>query len=128
MKGIGKDTQAFQETNDSVYESDGTHPTYAIGSGMDWSDTNERYRVKGSAASGGYPQIYADLTEATALTVNQWRQTVVLQQMLELDARGGTRYVEILLARFGVVSPDFRLQRSEYLGGQTIDINVNPIA
>lgn len=128
VKGIGKDTQAFQETNDSVYESDGTHPTYSIASGMDWSDTNERYRVKGSAASGGYPQIYADLTDATALTVNQWRETVVLQQMLELDARGGTRYVEILLARFGVVSPDFRLQRSEYLGGQTISINVNPIA
>lgn len=48
--------------------------------------------------------------------------------MLELDARGGSRYVEILLARFGVVSPDFRLQRPEYLGGTTIDINVSPIA
>lgn len=71
---------------------------------------------------------YADLTTAASATINSMRQAIVLQQMLELDARGGTRYVEILLARFGVVSPDFRLQRSEYLAGQTIDINVNPIA
>ena len=52
--------------------------------------------------------------------------------MLELDARGGTRYVEAILARFGVVFPShdmyFRLQRSEYIGGQTMDVNVNPIA
>lgn len=72
--------------------------------------------------------LMADLSTATATTVNALRESIVLQQMLELDARGGTRYIEILLARFGVVSPDFRLQRPEYLGGQTIDINVNPIA
>ena len=72
--------------------------------------------------------LVADLSAATAATINDLRQSIVLQQMLELDARGGTRYVEILLARFGVVSPDFRLQRPEYLGGNTIDINVNPIA
>ena len=71
---------------------------------------------------------YADLSSATAITINELRESIVLQQMLELDARGGTRYVEVLLARFGVVSPDFRLQRPEYLGGQTIDINVSPIA
>lgn len=70
----------------------------------------------------------ADLADSTAITVNEWRETVVLQQMLELDARTGTRYVEALLARFGVISPDFRLQRPEYLGGQTMDINVSPIA
>lgn len=70
----------------------------------------------------------ADLSSATAITVNALRESIVLQQMLELDSRGGSRYVEILLARFGVVSPDYRLQRPEYLGGQTIDINVNPIA
>ena len=70
----------------------------------------------------------ADLTDATSATVNEWREAIVLQQMLELDARSGTRYVEALLARFGVVSPDFRLQRSEYVGGQTLDVNVSPIA
>lgn len=69
-----------------------------------------------------------DLTDSTATTVNEIRQSFVLQQMLELDARGGTRYVEILLARFGVTVADYRLQRTEYLGGQTLDINVSPIA
>lgn len=76
----------------------------------------------------GFPNIRTLLNEATAATVNDIRSAIVLQQMLELDARGGTRYVELLLSRFGVVSPDFRLQRPEYLGGQTIDINVSPIA
>jgi len=78
--------------------------------------------------ANGEPGLETDLTAATAATINSLRESIVLQQMLELDARGGTRYVEILLARFGVVSPDFRLQRAEYLGGQTIDVNVNPIA
>lgn len=72
--------------------------------------------------------LYADLTTATAITIEALREAIVSQQILELDARGGTRYVEALLARFGVVSPDFRLQRSEFLGGQTFDINVSPIA
>lgn len=81
-----------------------------------------------SAIFGDNSGLIADLSTATAATINTLRESIVLQQMLELDARGGTRYVEILLARFGVVSPDFRLQRAEYIGGQTIDINVNPIA
>ena len=71
----------------------------------------------------------ADLDAASAqVTINALRQAIVLQQILELDARTGTRYVEALLARFGAVSPDFRLQRPEYVGGQTVDINVNPVA
>nr|QJB20015.1 MAG: major capsid protein [Microvirus sp.] len=85
-----------------------------------------------TGSGGGYfdpgTSILADLSSATASTINSLREAIVLQQMLELDARGGSRYVEILLARFGVVSPDFRLQRAEYLGGSTVDINVNPIA
>lgn len=72
--------------------------------------------------------LYADLSEATAATINELRQAFTIQQMFEKDARGGTRYVELLLAHFGVVSPDFRLQRPEYLGGGTVSINVNPIA
>jgi len=74
------------------------------------------------------PNLVGDLTDVSAVTINALRESIVLQQMLELDARGGTRYVEILLSRFGVVSPDFRLQRTEYLGGQTLDVNVSPIA
>lgn len=81
-----------------------------------------------SGASSGASSLYADLNTATATTVNALREAIVLQQMLELDSRGGTRYVELLLSRFGVVSPDFRLQRSEFLGGQTFDVNVSSVA
>lgn len=70
---------------------------------------------------------YADLTTATAATINQLRQAFMVQSLLELDARGGTRYIEILRAHFGVVSPDARLQRPEYLSGGTTFINQHPV-
>ena len=73
------------------------------------------------------PSVYADLSEATAVTINQMRQAFQIQKMLERDARGGTRYTEIIYAHFGVVSPDMRLQRPEYLGGGTVPVNINPV-
>ena len=74
------------------------------------------------------PNLIADLSQATAATVNQLRQSFQIQKLLERDARGGTRYTEILRAHFGVVSPDARLQRPEYLGGGTTSISISPIA
>lgn len=71
--------------------------------------------------------LYADLTTAASVTVNQFRQSIMIQSLLELDARGGTRYVEVLLAHYGVTSPDFRLQRPEYLGGGREELNSHPI-
>lgn len=71
---------------------------------------------------------YADLSEATAATINQFRQAIMMQSLLELDARGGTRYVEILRAHFNVVSPDFRLQRPEFLSGGTTYISQHVVA
>lgn len=72
--------------------------------------------------------LQADLTNATAATINQLREAFSMQALLELDARGGTRYVEILRAHFNVISPDFRLQRAEYLGGGQARINSHPVA
>jgi hypothetical protein len=72
--------------------------------------------------------LYADLSAATAATINQLRQSFQIQKLLERDARGGTRYTEIIRSHFGVISPDARLQRPEYLGGGSTDININPIA
>lgn len=72
--------------------------------------------------------MYADLSDATAATINELRQAFQVQRLYERDARGGTRYIEILLSHFGVVSPDFRLQRPEFLGGGSTSVNVNPIA
>jgi hypothetical protein len=78
--------------------------------------------------SSGVSGLYADLSTATAATINQLRQSFQIQKLLERDARGGTRYTEILRAHFGVTSPDARLQRPEYLGGGSTLINISPIA
>jgi hypothetical protein len=70
----------------------------------------------------------ADLSTATAATINQLRQSFQIQKLLERDARGGTRYTEIIRSHFGVVSPDARLQRPEYLGGGSTPVSINPVA
>jgi hypothetical protein len=72
--------------------------------------------------------LYADLTDATQITINALREASQIQVMYELDARGGTRYTELLRVHFGVTSPDARLQRAEFLGGFTTPLNINPIA
>lgn len=72
--------------------------------------------------------LYADLSTATAATINSIRNSFQVQRLLERDARGGTRYTEIVRSHFGVVSPDARLQRPEYLGGGSAPIIVNPVA
>lgn len=86
----------------------------------------------GTAITAGTPiapaNLYADLGSATAATINQLRQAFQIQKIYERDARGGTRYIELLRSHFGVVSPDARLQRPEYLGGGVIPINISPIA
>ncbi|ALS03662.1 VP1 [Gokushovirus WZ-2015a] len=71
--------------------------------------------------------LIADLSTATPITINDLRQAFQIQKLYERDARGGTRYTEILRSHFGVVSPDARLQRPEYLGGGKSRINVNPV-
>jgi hypothetical protein len=78
--------------------------------------------------TSGVSGLYADLSTATAATINQLRQSFQIQKLLERDARGGTRYTEILRSHFGVTSPDARLQRPEYLGGGSTLINISPIA
>lgn len=73
------------------------------------------------------PNLRADLTAATAATINSLRQAFQIQKILERDARGGTRYTELLKAHFGVTSPDARLQRPEYLGGFSQPLQINQI-
>lgn len=74
-----------------------------------------------------YSGLEANLEEATVATVNQLRMAIALQQMYELDARGGTRYIEIIKNHFGVQSSDARLQRAEYLGGKNIPIQISQV-
>jgi len=84
--------------------------------------------VHGGTKFGNQTDLSADLSAATAATVNKLRQSFQIQKLLERDARGGTRYTEIIRSHFGVISPDARLQRPEYLGGGTTPITINPIA
>ncbi|AXL14747.1 major capsid protein [Microviridae sp.] len=69
----------------------------------------------------------ADLSAATAATINQLRQAFAVQRLFERDAVGGTRYTEIVKAHFGVDSPDQRLQRPEFIGGGTQSISITPV-
>lgn len=90
-------------------------PTTVTGSDYKWNSN-----VNGAG-------IWADLTAATASTINELRQAFQIQKLYERDARGGTRYTEIVRSHFGVTSPDARLQRPEYLGGGSSPITVTPI-
>jgi len=72
--------------------------------------------------------LYADLAAATGATINLFRQSIMIQSLMEKDARGGTRYAEIVRSHFGVISPDARLQRPEYLGGGSQAIAINPVS
>ena len=87
--------------------------------------------MSGRAALGvvesGESGMYADLSNAAAATIESLRQAFQIQRLYERDARGGTRYTEILRSHFGVISPDARLQRPEYLGGSSSRILVHPV-
>jgi len=82
----------------------------------------------GVTTDSDYSGLIADLTDAVGPTINSLRETFQLQKLLERDARGGTRYTEIIKSHFLVNSPDSRLQRPEYLGGGSRSIQVTPVA
>lgn len=73
-------------------------------------------------------RLYVDLSTAFATTINELRWAEQMQVLLERDARGGTRYVELIKSHFQVTCPDFRAQRPEYLGGGHSYVNVHPVA
>lgn len=93
------------------------------------SATNIGMKIAAAGAVGvaNPPQVFADLSAATSNTINQLRQAFQIQRLLERDARGGTRYVELIKAHFGVLSPDFRMQRPEYLGGGSSGLSITPV-
>lgn len=120
--GIDAPIAATAATGIPTVESPSGLRNLRIGSGSVPADVS----LASTSTTG--PKLYADLTDATAATINQLRQAFQMQKLYERDARGGTRYTEIIKSHFGVTSPDARLQRPEYLGGGTTPINVNPIA
>lgn len=98
----------------------GSNVLYAGGAAFGGTRT---MALSNSHASG----MIADLTTATASTINALRQSIALQQMLEIDARAGTRYIEVIKAHFGVTSPDMRQQRVEFLNSGQTKIQINPV-
>ena len=126
VKGIGVQGNVTNSGVAGIRQTTGPAVTYATA----WaSGAAGPIYVEGQGVNPNQvPNIYADLTQATAATINQLRQAFQIQRIYERDARGGTRYTELIQAHFGVVSPDARLQRPEYLGGGSAPVNVNPIA
>ena len=97
----------FDPTQDIITDSNlGSQQT------MSWSETG----------------MAADLTTATSATINQLRLAFATQKFLEIQARGGSRYIEVIKNHFNVTSPDARLQRPEYLGGGSSPVNISPVA
>ncbi len=82
----------------------------------------------GGAWTAGEALYWRDPQLVANVDINALRQSVAIQRLLERDARGGTRYVELIKTHFGVTSPNFRLQRPEYLGGGKSFINISPVA
>ena len=128
VKGIGAVNQVYAAGPFAVYETDAS----ASRNYADYRETNPASANTGTIleedpANPGFPNIRADLTKATATTINAFREAEQLQVLFERDARGGTRYIEIIKSHFGVTSPDARLQRPEYLGGGSSPINIHPV-
>lgn len=129
-----------------VYTRSETVPSDGSLIGLKWahngSTTTASVLISGSAGVGNTvlgagsgatsataepTNLWADLGTATAATVNQLRQAFAIQRLLEADARGGTRYRELVKAHFGVDTGDARVQVPEYLGGKHIPINVSQV-
>lgn len=117
-----------QEFGDSLYH------TFAAFSGP--SDPYKLYGQvynEGSDVTSGTAfvvpsNLWSDMSQNTNLTVNAMRQAFAIQRFYEKSARGGTRYAELVRSNFGVVSPDARVQRPEYLGGSHVMLNVQQVA
>lgn len=122
---IGRaDTGAFFETSGSS-STPAPYFSRGISKGLDVSSDTDVGSFSGSSV---FTNLWAVADgNATAATINQLRMAFQIQKLYEKDARGGSRYIEILKSHFGVTSPDARLQRPEYLGGNRIPININQV-
>lgn len=113
-------TQNFDQLRISGQALDGL--TYGLK-----TDANQKLVFETPGAEESKGLLFTDLTQATAATINSLRQAFQIQKIFERDARGGTRYTELIKSHFGVTSPDARLQRPEYLGGSSEPINIKPV-
>lgn len=131
IEGIGFDTTdigGIAAIPETARETGGANAAYTWSHQSNDVGANSAWHMEMDAQFNGNPMIYANLATATGVAINTFRQAFLIQQLLERDARGGTRYVELLKSHFGVTSPDFRLQRPEYIGGGSSPLNFTPVA
>lgn len=124
IKGLGASTQSYSTSSGNVYETDGTAATtYAKYLPTDTSNTGI---FEEDPDNAGFPNIYADLTDASAIDINELRTAFALQRYQEARARYGSRYTEYL-RYLGITPSDARLQRPEFLGGGTTRLNFSEV-
>jgi len=123
ITGLGRPTGVVSSVGPvNVNETGGTGPvSYPY-----YESGNFRMKTNINTVES-YPLVYADLSSAGGLSINALRLAFQTQKMLERDARGGTRYTEIIRSHFGVTSPDARLQRPEFLGGRSTPIQISTV-
>lgn len=129
MDGVADDTTKPLVWYNSTTGTALPDTTYMLGAGGTSSFATNIYG--GTVQSGVTPKpanMFADLSNASAATINSMRQAFQLQRALERDMRGGVRYVSQLMSHFGVRSPDARLQRSEFLGSASLPVQVHTVA
>lgn len=95
----------------------------ATSGGVNDTGANDIFGVVTSGNSG----LIADLASVTAITINEFRSAFLAQELLEVDARGGTRYPEMIYAHFNVTNPDSRMQYPEYLGGAVFPLDITSV-
>lgn len=128
VTGIGKINNAFGQGGASVREAGGNVVSYGANdnASIDPATSNTQWRVEQDPDNAGFPNIYADLSNATAATVRAIREAFALQRISEARARYGARYTEYL-RYLGVRPDDARIQRPEYLGGGVGRVSVSEI-
>ena len=118
----------------NIYTTTGAGGVFEIQDGQGSANTgnivssNLGFNATFNSIGAGSPNVFADLSSANTVTINDLRLAFQTQRLLERDARSGTRFNEMILAHFGVVVPDFRVQRPEFLGGGSSRVNITPVA
>ena len=129
--GLYGGAENINNTAHALFGASTTSYDKEVGTQTEWSSilgmSNPTPTTIGLTQEKGKSGMIAPLSQATAITINQLRQAFQIQKLFEKDARGGTRYTEIIKSHFGVTSPDGRQQRPEYLGGKRIPINIDQV-
>jgi hypothetical protein len=120
VAGFGTDSQTYASGTPTIYETEGNTTTYTSYQGYG------NYYIEEDPDNTGFPNVYADLTQATAATINELRLAYQIQKLLERDARAGTRYAEIVLSHYGVQFMDVTY-RPEYLGGGSMPLEIQTV-